>query len=111
MSKRITLSDREQNFESNGIKKLILAKNASYDSCKLSRRYLPNLVSYAKRNIKLRRHRFLHASFCMSSKRNAKSSRLGFVLHSRGIAICARATAHNVDMVLFSSQRLSQVTQ
>ena len=69
------------------------------------------LVSYAKRNIKLRRHRFLHASFCMSSKRNAKSSRLGFVLHSRGIAICARATAHNVDMVLFSSQRLSQVTQ
>ena len=39
MSKRITLSDREQNFESNGIKKLILAKNASYDSCKLSRRY------------------------------------------------------------------------
>jgi len=47
--------------------------------------------------------------FCMFIKRNVKSSRLGFLLHSRGIAISARATANNVDMVLYSSQRLLAV--
>ena len=64
-----------------------------------------SLVCYAKRN----QGNFVFYCtrvFCMFSKRNAKSSRLGFVLHSHGIAISARATANNVDMVLYSSQRL-----
>jgi len=48
---------------------------------------------------------FCTQTFCMFKRRNIKPSRLGFVLHSRGLAISGRVAANHVDIVLCSSQR------
>ena len=42
----------------------------------------------------------------MFNKRNVKSSKLGFLFHSRCIPVSARATTNHGDVMLFSSQRL-----